>query len=103
MRACLRDQNEPEIVKALRQVGASVEFADLKPYDLIVGYRHLTYLLEIKTEHGKLQESQEDFKRTWRGHYAIVRNADEALIAIGAMNPIQLTEAAWPNKRSARK
>lgn len=79
-----RDANEPSIMRALYSVHASVEQVEREEYDLIVGYRMNTYLLEVKSEKGELTDSQKKFKRQWRGHYAIVRNPDEALIAIGA-------------------
>ncbi len=77
-----RDANEPEIVKALRQIGASIKRLD--DVDLLVGWRGKNFLLELKTENGKLEESQEFMVTNWRGQYDIVRSAEEALRAIGA-------------------
>lgn len=77
-----RDPNEPEIVQALRDVGATVKRLD--DIDLLVGWRGRNFLLEIKTAKGSLKSSQEDMVRTWRGQYEIVRSVDEALRAIGA-------------------
>jgi hypothetical protein len=44
-----RDSNEPGIVLALTQAGCDVEYAERKPYDLVVGRALNTYLLECKT------------------------------------------------------
>lgn len=87
MRANKRDGNEQEIVDALMDIKASVEYAYYKPYDLIVGFRNNTYLLEVKMPKGTLEDSQKKFQRQWRGHWAVVRNPDEALISIGALTP----------------
>ena len=78
-----RDANEPEIVDALEAVGASVLRAN--EVDLIVGYRERSYLIECKSEGGKLTPFQQDMLKTWRGHYAVVYSVDEALRVIGAV------------------
>ena len=77
-----RDPNEPDIVRALRDVGATVKRLD--DIDLLVGWRGRNFLLEVKDRKGALKPSQEEMVRTWRGQYEIVRSADEALRAIGA-------------------
>lgn len=73
-----RDQNEPEIIKALEQIGCSVHQLD-QPLDLLVGYRGITYLLEIKTDKGKLTKGQADFIPDWRGQLAVVRTTQQAI------------------------
>lgn len=77
------DANADEIIDALRAVGASVEPLG-RPVDVAVGFRGVTYLLEIKTRRGAVRPSQRDFLERWRGHAAVVRSADEALKEIGA-------------------
>jgi hypothetical protein len=77
-----RDPNEPEIVRALRDIGATVKRLD--DIDLLVGWRGRNFLLEVKDLKGALKPSQEEMVRTWRGQYEIVRSVDEALRAIGA-------------------
>ena len=81
-----RDANEQEIIDCLEAAHCTVEKIDV-PCDLIVGRNHgferRTYLLEVKTEKGKLTPDQFDFQTEWRGQYAIVRNCDEALKAVG--------------------
>ena len=78
-----RDANEPEIVEALQAVGASVLRAD--DVDLIVGYRGVNYLMEIKTPEGKLNKKQQKFFRSWKGQVNIIRTVDQALMLIGAI------------------
>lgn len=77
-----RDANEPEIVKALRDVGATVELLDW--CDLLVGYKGVNYLIEVKTEKGTLTDKQElDFPR-WNGRkIKIARTVEAALKEIG--------------------
>ena len=81
------DANHGAIAHALRQCGASV--VDLRAVgagvpDLLVGYRGASWLLEVKTDAGKLRESQDVFAATWRGGpVVVVRSPAEALVAIG--------------------
>lgn len=90
--AAARDANEPEIVAALRAVGASVRLLD-SPADLLVGFREVTFLIECKLPPGskgglsrsQLTPDQKDFHATWRGQIAIVRTPEEALRVIGAI------------------
>ena len=79
-----RDANEKEIVEALRAVGAKVLHLD--DVDLLVGFRGVNYLLEIKTAKGRLNKKQEKFFRGWVGQVNIVRTVDQALGLIGAIN-----------------
>lgn len=80
-----RDANEREIVDALRQAGAYV-FRLHGPLDLLVGFKRRTYLIEAKTAKGRLKKSQQMFLMMWPGGAtAVVRTAEEALAAIGAI------------------
>ena len=56
------DKNQPEIVEALRQLGAEVHVID-EPVDLLVGWRGHWVLIEIKNKGGlnKLTDKQEKF------------------------------------------
>jgi hypothetical protein len=81
------DANQGDIVQALRKVGAVVVLltvlGDGIP-DLLVGFRGETFLLEVKTAKGRLEEAQEVFIATWRGRpVRVVRTVDEAFAAIG--------------------
>ena len=86
--AARADANQAEIVNALRTAGASVQHLHTVGGgcpDLLVGYHGYNYLLEIKTPHGKANPIQVCWFREWLGQAEIVRNIDEALIAIGAI------------------
>ena len=85
-----RDLSEAAIAHALTKAGCDIEYAERKPWDLVVGRAGMTYLLEVKSLTGKrkpkmkaLTESQKDFRAEWRGHYQIVATPAEALKAIG--------------------
>lgn len=86
-RAPRKDANHTEIVSALRGVGADV--VDLAAVgegvpDILVAFRGVLYLLELKTAKGKLTPAEEAWHQAWRGPVAIVRSVDEALSIIGA-------------------
>ena len=106
MRAARVDQNQSEIVDALRRVGCSVQ--DLHEVgqgcpDLLVGvpsyYTMIdpengerfmvnashNILLEVKSAHGKLNEREAAWHADWRGQVCIVRSVDEALAAVGIL------------------
>ena len=93
-----RDANHADIVAVLRSahidvidladVPANVRYlADLP--DIIAGGMHqkwnipVNWLIEIKTEDGKLRPGQADFHQWWRGMIATVRTGDEALALFG--------------------
>ena len=87
------DANQPAIVLALRQAGAIVQHlhtAGAGVPDLLVGYRGINYLLEVKDENAPradqvLTVAQVKFHDDWRGQVAIVKNATDALRVIGAI------------------
>ncbi|MGI4863712.1 MAG: hypothetical protein ACRYFZ_07280 [Janthinobacterium lividum] len=86
------DANQPEIVKALRAIGATILHThQLKNcFDLLVGYRGRTFLMEVKDpaqppSKRHLTEGEAEFKATWRGSpYHVVHTADEAIAIITA-------------------
>ena len=86
-RAANVDLNQPEIVKALRKIGYSVE---LDHDDILVGAHDKTFWYEIKSESavskktGKVLEtakkpSQIKLEATFQGHYKIVSSLEEIL------------------------
>ncbi len=85
------DDNQKEIVDALRQRGCSV--LSLAPMgkgcpDIAVGRQGFTFFLEIKNgkkppSGQKLTGYETAFMITWRGHYAIVNSVAQALEAVG--------------------
>lgn len=83
-RAARRDDNEPEIVKALRKAGAYVAFID-EPCDLIVGYQGHTVLFEIKDgakapSARKLTDNEQRFHDAWTGgQLHVVLSVEQAL------------------------
>lgn len=78
------DANHVEIRDGLIAAGATVH--PKGPLDYVVGFRGANYLIEVKTEKGKLRPSQERFFRDWRGQKALVRTLVEALRVIGAVS-----------------
>lgn len=95
-----RDAAEPAIINALRAIGATVWPISGKDVpDLLVGYRGVTYLLEVKSrieEAGKdrkksylrttkTSDGQKAFMESWKGGPArVVHTPEEALMAVGA-------------------
>lgn len=78
-----RDDSESAIAGALVKAGCEVDYAVRKPYDLLVSRAGVNYILECKSRSGKLTESQVQFRERWKGPYAVVRSAAEALKAVG--------------------
>jgi len=75
-----RDDNEVEIVNALRAIGASVAHLSSKGIpDLLVCFRNKLYLMEVKKPKGKLTPDQIKFYDNWKGEIHIVRTAQEAI------------------------
>ncbi|QBM33857.1 hypothetical protein [Acinetobacter baumannii] len=89
-RAAKIDANQNEIVKALRQVGASVQSLASTGKgcpDLLVGFRGVNWLLEIKDGQKvksarKLTPDQIEWHESWRGKVFVVESTDEALQVI---------------------
>ena len=81
------DANQREIVKALRGAGASVHPSHQagKGFpDLVVGFRGVTLLFEVKDgekppSERKLTPHQQDFFNSWEGQIDIVISVKEAL------------------------
>jgi hypothetical protein len=84
------DVNQPAIVKALRAIGATVLHThQLKNcFDILVGYRGRTFLMEIKDpsqpeSKRQLTPGEAKFREEWRGSpYHIVHTPDEAIAII---------------------
>lgn len=90
-RAAAIDRNQPEIVRALRRAGATVtptHTAGEGFPDLAVGFRGVTYLVEVKDgarppSARKLTPPQEQWHAVWRGHVVVVKDVPEALAVLG--------------------
>ena len=81
-----KDMAQTAIVQALRRCGCDVLVTDAT--DLIVGRAGLTYILEVKNPgytDRDLKPSQIKLRDHWRGQYAIVTTAEEALRAVGVI------------------
>ena len=81
------DANQPAIVKALREAGASVlhlhELGHGKP-DICVGWRGKNYLFEIKDptkppNQRALTEDEKAVHLAWSGQIAVIETAEEAI------------------------
>lgn len=81
-----KDDNQSEIVDALRAIGCTVMVMHV-PCDLLVGYRGRNVLLEVKDgakppSARKLTTDQVIFQADWRGQYDVVKSIDEAIAAV---------------------
>ena len=73
-----RDENEPEIVNKLQELGFSVHRLNT-PLDLLVGYNGMNYLIEVKMPKKKLTPAQQKFIPGWKGQYLIVYSVEDAI------------------------
>ena len=77
-----RDKNERDIIRALEQLGCSVQALNCTAPDipdLLVGFRGVNILLEVKERKGKLSEGQAHFMETWQGQCVMARTPEEAV------------------------
>jgi hypothetical protein len=87
-----RDENERHLVNWALAHGYSVDRVDGKPYDLVVGKRGRSCLVECKlpagpkggTSHSGLNKGQRLFKKTWKGCYHVVRTPEGLLKSLAA-------------------
>jgi Holliday junction resolvase len=84
-----RDANHNAIVRTLQQSGASVidisGQGDDAP-DIIVGFRSVNYLVEIKVEGAKLRKGQAELAARWRGApIYVLRTRDDCLQMLGLL------------------
>ena len=86
-KAAKTDSNQSEVVNALRQAGASVQSLAATGKgvpDLLVGYRGINYLMEVKDGNKPpstrlLTEDQLRWHQNWLGSVYVVNSTDEAL------------------------
>jgi hypothetical protein len=81
------DANQPEIVAALRQVGASVAHTHMIGHgfpDILVLYRGTLSLIEIKAKGAKLTPDEQAWHERWPGVVHICHDSRETLRAVGA-------------------
>ena len=80
------DENQKEIVKAFREIGASVQIlSDVGKGcpDLLIGFAGRNWLIEIKNgnkppSQQQLTEKEQQFFNTWRGQVCIIRSIEQA-------------------------
>lgn len=79
MRRHRTDSNQKQIVDDLRACGVSVfSTSQVDNFvDLIAGFRGLNYLLEVKSEKGKLSDKQIKLRDEWAGRIIIVRSIND--------------------------
>jgi len=80
------DNNHVEITQAFRNNGFTV--VDLSAVgsgvpDLLVSRNNKTYLVEVKSPTGKLNDLQIDFRKQWQGKIFIVRYVDDIFYLSG--------------------
>lgn len=89
-RAAKVDDNQAEIVAALRKIGASVQPLHAVGQgcpDLLVGWRGITSLLEVKDgkkppSARKLTPDQEKWHAAWMGQVTVVETVEQAILAV---------------------
>lgn len=92
MKSARTDRNQSEIVRALRQLGCSVQsLAEIGQGcpDLLVGFRGENFLMEVKDGMAKpsaqkLTECEKLWHKTWSGKVVIVTSAKEAIALVEA-------------------
>ena len=91
-RAAKVDENQSEIVKALRAAGASVQPLHAVGQgcpDLLIGFRGKNLLFEVKDgakvpSAKRLTDDQSEWHAEWRGNVFVVESAEEAIRLLGA-------------------
>jgi hypothetical protein len=76
------DANQPEILRCLRKAGISYKpVHQIKGFcDIVVGFKGVNYLFEIKVDHKKkLSKAEQEFSDGWKGQYHIVTSFNEIL------------------------
>jgi len=81
-----RDANEPDVVKELEAIGCTVFRLD-QPADLLVGFRGLNLLVEVKDgskppSQRELTDAQAVFSSEWRGQWLEAKTPHEAVQAV---------------------
>jgi len=73
------DSNQPEIVDSFKAHGASVKYTPVGDGfpDLVVGYNKRNYLIEVKSEKGKLRKEQIKFFGDWNGQADVIRTQED--------------------------
>ena len=87
------DANQPAIVRALRDIGASVQHLHMVGHgcpDILVSYHDNLFLMEIKSDDkATLTDDERTWHADWQGTVHIVTSPEEA-IEIVRTNPHEL-------------
>ena len=86
------DKNQQQIVSALRKLGCSVAITSdvgVGFPDLVIGLNGVNFMVELKSEGGKLRESQVKFHKKWQGQIATCWNLEEVLKVIGYVPEVE--------------
>jgi hypothetical protein len=79
------DQNQTEVVEALRAIGASVAITSMVGFgfgDLVVGYRRNNKIIELKFKRGTWTPAELEFHQNWQGKIDVARSIDEAIAIV---------------------
>lgn len=82
-----RDESEPEIIAALKGIGAvyiSISMKDVP--DLLCSWCGHTFLIECKSGKAKLKPGQEAFKEKWQGLVLVARCAEDVINFINTLD-----------------
>jgi len=90
------DDNQPDIVKALRGCGCSVAITSNLGEgfpDIVVGICGKNYLIEIKNgdlppSARKLTDDEREFMQGWCGQYSIIESVGEAIKFVSAVRKL---------------
>jgi hypothetical protein len=80
------DLNQFEIIQKLRSIGVSVQPLYVVGFgcpDILAGWQNKNFLMEIKTDKGKLDDYQKKFMENWKGQVAVIHSWEEAFQVIG--------------------
>ena len=80
------DENQFEIIQKLRSIGVSVQMIHTVGFgcpDAILGWLGKNYLIEIKTDDGKLDPYQKKWHDLWKGQVAVIHSWEEAFNVLG--------------------
>lgn len=81
------DANQPDIVRALRKIGASVQSLASVGHgcpDLLVGYRNKNFTFELKDpsqppSKRRLTPDETEWHQSWKGQIHVIETFEEAL------------------------
>ena len=80
-RAARTDNNQHELVEALKKIGARSYYIK-EPVDLLVGFRGRSIALEVKSPGKQMTQAQKEFFDTWPGEAYLCHTIEEAVNAV---------------------